>query len=191
MELNGKAMLEGYELHVTSEDYDHGGKVTSHKTESGIDLTDHTESDPQVVSLSGILTRPTQERVQTLINKLLDWKENGTKLQYEGRQIVPNVLIESLSYNADKNIANGFNFSMTLKKVRFGETSYTPQTKPVTNSGQKQTKNKNEEAVYHVVKRGDTYWGQARKYGTTVKQLEEWNPWPARGIPIGVKMRVG
>nr|WP_235425055.1 hypothetical protein [Heyndrickxia ginsengihumi] len=28
------------------------------------------------------------------------------------------------------------------------------------------------------------------QYGTTVKALEKLNPWPARKIPIGVKMRI-
>lgn len=189
MELNGKAVLEGYQLHVSTEDYDHAGNVTSHKTEEGLALTDHVESEAQVVSLSGILVRPTQERVQTLINKLLGWKKNGTPLQYEGRQIVQNVLIESFSYSASKDNANGFNFSMKLKQVRFAEIRYIPQTKPVTNGGQQQTQNKKNQ-VYHLVKRGDTYWDLARKYGSTVKQLQTWNRYPDRFIPIGVKLRV-
>lgn len=189
MELNGKAVLQGYELHVSTEDYDHGGEVTSHKTEAGLSLTDHVSSEAQMVSLSGILVRPTQERVQTLINKLLDWKENGTVLQYEGRQIVQNVLIETFSFSADKSMANGFSFSMKLKQVRFAEITYIPQTKPVTNGGQKQTQNKKTE-VYHLVKRGDTYWALARKYGSKVKELQTWNRYPDRAIPIGVKLRV-
>ncbi|APC65615.1 hypothetical protein AAV35_14230 [Salimicrobium jeotgali] len=190
MELNGKAMLQGYQLHVADEDYNHGGSVTSHKTEAGLSLTDHASSEAQVVSISGVLTRPTEERVQTLIDKLLSWKDNGVKLQYEGRQIIPNVLIEKFNYTANKKIANGFNFSMTLKQVRFAEVQYAPETKPVTNSGQKQTENQNEGKVYHHVKKGDTYWDSARKYGTTVKRLKELNPWPPRVIPIGVKMRI-
>lgn len=190
MELNGKAILEGYQLHVSTEDYDHAGEVTSHKTEEGLSLTDHVSSEAQVVTLAGILVRPTQERVQTLINKLLGWKKNGTPLQYEGRQIVQNVLIERFSYSANKDNANGFNFSMTLKQVRFAEVTYIPQTKPVTNGGQKQTQNKKGAAVYHLVKRGDTYWDLARKYGSTVANLQAWNKYPARAIPIGVKLRV-
>lgn len=190
MELNGKAVLEGYELHVTTEDYDHAGSVTSHKTEEGLSLTDHVENEAQVVSLSGILVRPTQERVQTLVNKLLDWKKNGTVLQYEGRQVVQNVLIETFSFSADKSMANGFSFSMKLKQVRFAEITYIPQAKPVTNGGQKQTQNKKANEVYHLVKRGDTYWALARKYGSNVKQLQTWNKYPARVIPIGVKLRV-
>nr|WP_230113485.1 LysM domain-containing protein [Bacillus velezensis] len=40
------------------------------------------------------------------------------------------------------------------------------------------------------MKKGDTYWGCARKYGTTVSALRRLNPWPDRRIPIGVKMRI-
>ncbi|WP_162287783.1 LysM peptidoglycan-binding domain-containing protein [Indiicoccus explosivorum] len=191
MELNGKARLEGYEIHVSSEDYAHDGEVTSHKTENGLTMNDHVSSEPQVVSLSGLLVRPTEERVQTLINKILDWKKNGTKLQYEGRQIVQNVLIESFKFAADKSTANGYSFSMTLKQVRIAEVEYTPPTKPVTNAGQKQTQNKNESAVYHIVKAGDTFWELSRQYGVSVQKLQSWNTYPARAIPIGVKLRVG
>lgn len=191
MELNGKAMLEGFQLHVSIEDYDYGGEVTGHKTEKGLTMTDHVSTDPLGVSLSGLLIRPTEERVQMLIDKLLNWKKNGILLQYEGRQIVPNVLIETFSYSADKETMNGFKFSMKLKQVRFAQVKYTAQTKPKTNAGQKQTQGKKSSPQYHVIKRGDNYWDLARKYGTTVKNLQTWNKYAAKSLPIGAKLRVG
>ncbi|MEI2461516.1 LysM domain-containing protein [Bacillus subtilis] len=51
-------------------------------------------------------------------------------------------------------------------------------------------KTKKSGKLYHKVKKGDTYWGCARKYGTTVNALRRLNPWPDRRIPIGVKMRI-
>lgn len=44
---------------------------------------------------------------------------------------------------------------------------------------------------YHIVRKGDTLWGLARKYKTTVKQLAEWNNIKNINlIRIGQKLRV-
>ncbi|MDK2600268.1 LysM domain-containing protein [Bacillus stercoris] len=39
-----------------------------------------------------------------------------------------------------------------------------------------QEENKKSSKLYHKVKKGDTYWGCARKYGTTVNALRQLNP---------------
>ncbi|QAS52804.1 muramidase family protein [Halobacillus litoralis] len=191
--MQGKAILQGEKLHVSSESYPNDGSVTRHPVEKGEgkSITDHVSVSPKSVSLRGILVRPTNEEVETLISKLESWQEVGTLLQYEGRRIMANIVIESFDVDTDSKNANGFAFSMKLVKIQLAESSYQKSSKPVTNEGRKQTKNPNTRKKYHVVRKGDTYWGCARKYGTSVKQLEKWNPWPARVIPIGVKMRVG
>ncbi|WP_406945764.1 LysM peptidoglycan-binding domain-containing protein [Halobacillus sp. SY10] len=191
--MQGKANLQGELLHVTLENYPNNGTVTKHpvEKEGGGSITDHVSVDPKSVSIKGILTRNTNEEVETLISQLESWHKAGTLLQYEGRRIMSNVVIESFDVDTDSKNQNGFSFSMTLVKIQLAKSSYQKSYKPVTNEGRKQTKNPNTGKKYHLVRKGDTYWGCARKYGTTVKQLEEWNPWPARVIPIGVKMRVG
>lgn len=44
--------------------------------------------------------------------------------------------------------------------------------------------------VWVRVNKGDTYWRAMTIYGTSIAQLEAWNPWEAHVIPIGVMMRV-
>lgn len=42
----------------------------------------------------------------------------------------------------------------------------------------------------HVVQLCDTYWGIAKKYGTTVKKLRALNGYPDTKIPVGVELKV-
>jgi len=196
MELNGKVNLQGYPIHGISEDWDVPGDLPSQPVEDGMDLTDHVTVGATTLSLTGKLVRPTPERVQALIDRIETWKAAGTRLQYQGSKIVQNVAIKEFRYSKDSKIRNGYNFSMTLTQIRVGKPSYVKTTapaatKPVTTSGQKQTANTNTKEKYHVVKKGDTYWSLAKKYGTTVKQLREWNRYPDTKIPVGVKLRVG
>ncbi|OES45226.1 LysM peptidoglycan-binding domain-containing protein [Domibacillus iocasae] len=195
MELNGKVNLQGYLIHGITEDWDVPGDLPSQPVEDGMDLTDHVIVGATTLSLTGILTRPTPERVQVLIDRLESWKAAGTRLQYEGSKIVQNVAIKDFKYSKDAKIRNGYNFSMTLQQIRVGKPSYVKTTapaatKPVTNSGQKQPANANTKEKYHIVKKGDTYWALAKKYGSTVKQLRDWNKYPDRKIPIKAKLRV-
>lgn len=195
MELNGKVNLQGYLIHGISEDFDKPGELPSQPVEDGMDLTDHVTVGAMTLSLTGILTRPTPERVQTLIDRIESWKAAGTRLQYEGSKIVQNVAIKDFRYTKDAKNRNGYNFSMTLQQIRIGKPSYvkttTPAaTKPVTSSGQKQTANTNTKEKYHIVKKGDTYWALSKKYGSTVQQLRTWNKYPDRQIPVKAKLRV-
>lgn len=195
MELNGKVNLQGYLIHGVSEDWDVPGDLPSQPVEDGMDLTDHVTVGAMSLSLSGILTRPTPERVQVLIDRLESWKAAGTRLQYEGSKIVQNVAIKDFKYSKDAKTRNGYNFSMTLVQIRVGKPSYVKTTapaatKPVTSAGQKQTVNPNTKEKYHIVKRGDTYYALAKKYGSTVQQLRDWNKYPDRKLPISTKLRV-
>lgn len=197
-ELVGKSNLGGYLIHVVSESMQADVNVLEQPAEEGLPLTDHVEKKPFSLSLSGTLVRPTQERVDQLIAALEKFRDTGKLLTYEGRRIYSNVVIETFSFDADKTIANGYRFSMKLKQIRIAKAAYVAlppkpktQAKPTTNAGKKQTQNKKSSPVYHVVKRGDTYWGLGEKYGVSWQQLEKWNSYPARSIPVGAKVKVG
>lgn len=195
-ELVGKALLGSYYVQVIEEQADFDVDIPTHKVEKGIDLTDHVERAPIEISLSGNLIRPTKERVEQLITKLYEYEKKGTPITYHGRRIYKNMLLHGLSIKANAKISNGFSFSCKLTEVRIAQSSYVaPKTKAVTSkvasAGQKQTENKKTTNIYHLVKKGDTYSSLAKKYGTTISQLQKWNNYDARKIPIGVKLRVG
>lgn len=191
MELVGTSVIDGYLVQVFSEGTGNKMDVTQQPVEEGLSLTDHVERKPQVISLSGLLIRPTKERVERLINQLELRMRNGTVITYEGRRIYTNMVIESFDYDADASIGNGYTFSMTLIEVRMAKPSYVKETKPVTTSGSKQTANKNTGPIMHVIKKGETYWAISPKYGTTWQAVQALNPGvDPRKLQIGQKVRI-
>ncbi|WP_313150944.1 LysM peptidoglycan-binding domain-containing protein [Lysinibacillus capsici] len=196
-ELVGTSKLQGLLIHVEDEDADIDVDTPTHKVEKGIDLSDHVERKPIVVKLSGLLIRPTADRVETLVQKLQALEVEGKLITYEGRRIYKNMLVSGLTIKANSGVMNGYRFSLTLTEVRIGQSSYVkPEVKAVTapkaNAGRKQTENKKStKETTHTVKKGDTYSALAKKYGVTVASLQKLNGYDPRKIPIGAKLKVG
>ncbi|WP_341320822.1 phage baseplate protein [Solibacillus sp. FSL H8-0523] len=197
-ELVGTSKLGGYLIHVENEDADIDVDIPTHKVEKGIDLSDHVERKPIVVKLSGLLIRPTYDRLETLVKAIESMEKTGKLLTYEGRRIYKNMMASGLSIKASSKVMNGYKFSLTLTEVRVGQSSYVaPKTKattaPVAQAGRKQTENNKavkNAAATHIVKKGDTYSTIAKKYGVTISSLQKLNKYDPRKIPIGVKLRV-
>lgn len=196
-ELVGTSKLHGLLIHVVDEDADIDVDTPTHKVEKGIDLSDHVERKPIVVKISGLLIRPTADRVETLVQKLQAIEFEGKLITYEGRRIYKNMLVSGLTIKANSGVMNGYRFSLTLTEVRIGQSSYVkPKVKAVTafkaKAGRKQTENKKSiKATTHIVKKGDTYSSLAKKYGVSVDSLQKLNGYDSRKIPIGAKLKVG
>lgn len=112
------------------------------------------------MKISGKLIRPDKTSLETLLGRLSTIETKGTLVVYEGRRIYHNLMIASFSHDADSKIMNGFNFSMTLKEVRFAQPSYISLPKKtkaavagVSSVGRKQTVNKKQSPIYHVAKK--------------------------------------
>ena len=192
------AKINGIKIDVLKEELKNDVELPSHPVEKGINLTDHVERNPVVLSISGKLIRPNHTTLETLLGRLSTIETTGTLVVYEGRRIYHNLMIASFSYDADSKIMNGFNFSMTLREVRFAQPSYVSLPKRtkaavagVSSVGRKQTANKKQYPFYHVVKKGDTYSGIAQKYGAKWQEVQKNNKYPANQIPIGAKIKVG
>lgn len=180
------AKLGKISLLITDEGLSSSVTATSYPVEKGEPLTDHVQEEAQTLSISGFVLG---SDYKSSLQYFRDSMRKGTPLTFTGRTIAKNVIITSIDDSRTSDVGNGSAVSIKLQFVRFASTSWTK----VKNNGKKKTvskKSSSSKAVYHVVKKGDTYWGCAIQYGTTVKALEKLNPWPARKIPIGVKMRI-
>ena len=192
------AKINGIKIHVEKESLQNEVELPSHPVEKGINLTDHVERKPVVLSISGKLIRPDHTTLETLLGRLTTIETKGTLVVYEGRRIYHNLMIKSFNPSADADIGNGYEFSMTLVEVRFAAPSYVSLPKKikaavarVSSVGRKQTANKKQSPIYHVVKKGDTYLGIAQKYGAKWQDVQKNNKYPATQIPIGAKIKVG
>lgn len=195
-ELIGKSRINGLEVHITNEDMTSDVIIPTHKVEKGIDLSDHIERKPFVIKLSGFLLRPTKDRVDTLIKKLESIENEGKMVVYQGLRTHMNLLMSGLNYSADEKVTNGYKFSCTLTEVRIAQSAYVPPllkaaTAMVSESGPKQSENKKQSPIYHIFKKGDTYSGIAKKYGVKWQQIQKWNSFDPKKIPIGAKVKVG
>ncbi len=180
------AKLGKVKLLIESEGDSSGVDATSYPVEKGVPFTDHVQENPDEFSLSGSIIGPNFKADKEYLKKEM---KKGTIFTYTGRNIAKNVIILSIDGNMDSNISNGSDISIKLQTIRIATTPWVK----VKNNGKKKPVNKKptkSKAVYHRVKKNDTYWGMWKKYGTSISQLRKWNKYPDRRIPIGVKLRV-
>mgnify|MGYP001397564794 CR=1 FL=1 len=193
------AMLGGYEIHVISEFPDYSVNVTQYPVEDDIDLTDHVERLPSMLTVTGKILGPDAANIR---EKLKEAMYRGERLDYVGRNAFRQVLITNISTEHDYEVANGYRFTMTLQQVRIAKPSYAPflndpimmsQVKPTTSAGRQQVADKPPAGrqQFHTIRRGETFYSIAPKYGTTWQTLLALNPGvdPKR-LQIGQKVRV-
>lgn len=183
------AKLGKVNLSIESEGDNSSVDVTSYPVEKGTPYSDHVQQKPDEFSLSGYILGPDYMKDKDYLKNEM---KKGTVFTYVGRNIAKNVLILSIDGSMDSDIANGSAINIKLQVVRIASTPWTK----VNNAGLKKPVESNTSktpsaTVYHVVKRGDTYWSLSKKYGISIKQLRDWNKYPDTKIPIGAKLRVG
>lgn len=195
------AMLENVEIFIETESEDHSVEATKYAVEKGEPYTDHVSKNSSEFSISGYILSDDWE---TDKDKLINIMNNGIITKYVGKMTASNVIILSIGGTHGQELANGMSLSISLRKVRITQTAWQqkkvenkPEQKPPTSGGKKKavpakkaTTPAAAKEVYHVIKKGDTYWGLSGKYGTSIAQLRSWNGWEDRKIPIGAKARV-
>lgn len=179
-------------IHVENENVSEAVRVTEYPVEKGAPISDHVErTSPKYTFTAYLLGKDYSTRLRTL----KDYMNNGTIVNYVGRTAATAVLITSIDRDYNSNIANGIALTINVQKIRLSKSPWIKKKaqKPVTRGGKKKPASKKPRPSpkrYHIVKKGDTYWDLARKYGTTVSKLRAFNKYPDRRIPIGVKLRI-
>ncbi|MBY8913315.1 LysM domain-containing protein [Bacillus atrophaeus] len=159
--------------------------VTSYPVEKGIPITDHVQRKPETTSVSGYLLGSSANSDYEYLKKQ---QYAGKLMQYTGRKIAKNVLITNINRDIGE-IKNGFAITVELQEIRIAKSPWVK--KKTKNAGKKKkSSTKKSKAVYHKVKKGETYSHMRMWYGTSLSQLRKWNKYPDRRIPIGVKLRV-
>jgi LysM repeat protein len=193
------ALLGGYEIHVITETPEYSVNVTQYPVEDDIALTDHVERLPSMMTITGKILGPDAANIR---EKLKEAMYSGQRLDYVGRNAFRQVLIASIETEHDYEVANGYRFTMTLQQVRIAKPSYAPllndpillaQVKPTTSAGQQQVADKPSAGTpqMHTIRRGETFYSIAPKYGTTWQAILALNPGvDPRKLQIGQKVRV-
>lgn len=193
------AILGGHQIHVISETPLYSVNVTQYPVETGIDLTDHVERQSTTMEITGMILGPKAASIRA---RLIESMQNGEKLDYVGRNAFRQVLLSSIQTEHDAQVANGYRFTATLQQVRVAQPSYAPllndpillsQAKDTTNAGRQQLANKPPQGTpqYHEIKRGETMYSIAPKYGTSWQSVQALNPnVDPKTLQIGQRVRV-
>lgn len=198
------AMLGTVQLTVEKERGTHQVQATKYAVEKGEPFTDHVKKTPSEFSLSGyILDGVNQSTYTTKFAQLTDYMNKGAIVKYVGKTSFSNVIILDITEDHSSDVENGLAVSIKLQRVRVTTTAWQkvppktkPAVKPVTQAGKKKPVSSKpsastaSKAVYHVMKKGETYSHLRVKYGTSVTQLRAWNKYPDTKIPIGARLRV-
>ncbi|PAD73668.1 phage baseplate protein [Paenibacillus campinasensis] len=139
------ATINGHYLMVEDESYDFSVDVTEQPVEKDIDVTDHVQRKPRVLSLTGSVVE-NAAKIETFLKEA---SEKGTLVRYVGRTTFSGLITGFAPTRSYRN-ATGFDFSLSIKEIRIATTSYVndlpvpikAQTVKIVNSGTKQTKNK-------------------------------------------------
>ena len=117
----------------------------------------------------------------------MSWQHDGALLVYTGAIRRSSMLITNLHRTEDDGgFVNAIKFSMELTHVEIVKSSFVK----AVNVGPKKPSPPANPGVWVTVRPGNTYWGWMMQYGTSIQQLRNWNHWPDRRIPIGVRARV-
>lgn len=191
------AKLDGVEIFIENEEEQHSVNATEYAVEKGEPFTDHIAKKPSSFSISGYII---SDDFETDKEKLMGIMNSGKIINYVGKMTATSVVILDIRGSHGAAISNGMTLDITLRRVRVTATSWQqvppkekPDQKPPTSGGTQKTTPATptpSPEKYHVIKKGDTYWGLSGKYGSSIAQLRTWNGWADTKIPIGAKARV-
>lgn len=179
---NGNSKIE---IVSSSENESSTSNMTQYPVEQGAPIADNMIFMGGPTTISGFLIGDDAEQNY---NTLVEWQKNAIQVSFRGRIYLKTAGIQSISKGYDR-YKNGFSISITLQPIRIATAVWEKIPQPPVVK-QPSPAAKPSTAVYVTVKRGNTYWGWWRQYGTPIQTLRNWNKWPDRFIPIGARARV-
>ena len=177
----------GVEIFSESEEEEITNKVAQYPVQSGNNITDHTQRESLTWTFEGKIFGKNKAEIDRKYGQLVNWQHDGSLLTYTGAIRRSSMLITNLHRTEDEGgFANAIKFSMELTHVEVVKSSFVK----AVNVGPKKPSPPANPGVWVTVRPGNTYWGWMIQYGTSIQQLRNWNHWPDRRIPIGVRARV-
>ena len=150
------ALLNNLYIFVEDESVAFDTESTSHPVEKGVELTDHIQKKPVVITLKGKIVDHSGEKASDILSKVKQLQQSGSLIYYTGRNSANNMQIQSFSTSHPNTVWGGCNFDMTLKEVRIAKPAY--DASKTNAAGTQQIEKGENTEVYHTVKKGDCVW---------------------------------
>lgn len=129
-------------------------------------------------------------------DNLLNLAKSGVKFAIDGFSKWSTANIVSLQKQTDSAIGNAlqlsiqFNYAKDAHIQTAKDITPKPPAPPVPFAPEPPAPQPSPPGKWVKINPGDTYWRAMTIYGTSIAQLEAWNPWEAHVLPIGGMMRV-
>ena len=124
------AYINDVYVHVVNESVNRDVLLTTHPTEIGIDLTDTVKAKALVLSLSGLLANTAELKASEALTKLNSMKNNGTIVNYIGRNVINQLQIASFTTSHPNTVSGGCSFELTLQEARIAQNSFVAPSAP-------------------------------------------------------------
>lgn len=168
---------------------------TSSTPEKGKSLTASSERELVSVTISGMIGGTSgynYRKVKADETRIARWSNNSENLYVRGQLIYPEVVITSFTpQHTTDGYVNAMNVSVTFTKANYAESTIQDKRKPKKKGKKSKSKGvgKNKATKYKI-RRGDSYFSIARRYGVSVSTLESKNHYPATNLPVGEIMHI-
>lgn len=150
------SLINNIYVFCEDESLSYSTESSEHPVETGLPITDHTKRNPVQLSISGRIVDYKGSKAADIIESLRKLQSGGSLIQYVGRKAVSNMQIQSFEVSYTNETWGGCSFSMSLKEVRIAQPAYRANAQ--NSVGTQQVQNGDGDAVYHIVKAGDTIW---------------------------------
>lgn len=121
---------------------------------------------------------------------LQGWARKNVEVVVRGFSKWNHAYLASVSKTMDEPYKDTLAIQLTLQYAEKAHIKYAKKSKKKSKASASKKKGSSKSTKKYVtVKAGMTYWGIAQKYNVSVSSLEKMNKWPARVIPVGVKVR--
>ena len=111
---------------MEQEEISRSTKVPQHPVEKGLPLTDNVRTEPLTLSISGKIVNTDKQQASDIIAKLDKLRKEGSTINYIGRNIANNFLIQSFHTSHPNTNWGGADFDMELIEARFAKSAFDP-----------------------------------------------------------------
>ncbi|VDG23662.1 phage baseplate protein [Lactiplantibacillus mudanjiangensis] len=158
-----------------SEGEDNTNNITSYAIDHAEPTNDYSHRETKQITVEGMIVKGKMADARRVYNQLDKWNYRGTELTLRSHITYYHLILVSLNRNYTADLEHGMNVTLTFQFAYRGQLNPGKKT-ATTNKGTKQSKGNHSTAKKSIkIHAGDTYWGLAQKYKTTVAKLTKLN----------------
>ena len=177
------ALINGVYVFVKEESIDRKMTISEHALESGTNLCDNIRGEPDVLHISGAIVG---EDFSDRLYLLCTYMASGIVVRYEGRYVMRNALIQTITTRYLNTVWGGCEFDMTIRGIyvvrntfEVGMYSGPLRVETTRQNGMKEIQHLEDTHIrFHVMRAGESIWYLAEEYkgyGVTVESIKELN----------------